>query len=129
MIRKKQWLIILGLFFYTGPFWGYVAGVIGIGRALVFRLEDGSISPETLSEGIEGSFLMTEIGILIGMFGAVLIVFSLLRFKNEMRYFFWLVMAMSVLWCLLFFPMGVFIGGAVMLVFILERRRSISGNN
>lgn len=77
-------LLIIGSIFYLGPIIGLLGTVIGMIQTFKAITIYGTGDPEALSQGISTALVTTEIGLVFGIIGLLLlIVCHIQKFKHE----------------------------------------------
>lgn len=111
---------ILGLILFAGPFLGVLLTAFFMVETFNQLSAEGS-EPAGLAENISGATRAAIISLFVGIAGFVVILFALLKFKNRETWFFYNSVIMASLWCLLMIPLGLFFGGAIIIMFIKRK--------
>ena len=122
----RRWAL-LGVGLFTGPVWGKLVSIVWILGAFTTLSESDGGSPEVLAAQVSSALVAMGVGILVGLLGLILILVALLHRGNRERWFFWSAVVISVLWCVLLFPLGCVVGIPVALVFLLLREEFRAG--
>jgi hypothetical protein len=120
-VKTGKRLAIAGLVLQLGPIIGFAATIIGMVRAFNKLASGGLGRPEALAEDIGLAIIGTAIGLSVGIVGLVLIFVALIKFKYRERWFYWVMMGMSM-WWLVGFPVGTVLG-ILTVVYLVSNRR------
>jgi len=117
-VPASRKLAFIGSVLLAGPLFGAVGTIIGMIRAFsTLSMGDGNTDPSALAGDISIALMTTLYGAAFGLIGVVLVSIALFRRANRERWFFKSVVALSVLWCLLLFPVGLAVGIYLLVVF------------
>lgn len=83
--------------------------------------EDRTAPTEALSENIGTALTFTAGGIILGLFGAILILTAFFAAKNREYWFFLWTVILSAVWCLAIFPIGLIVGVPFLILFLSRR--------
>ena len=119
---KGRRFAILGTTLFTGPIWGAAGTAIGMRRSFGTLAQNATASPQDLAKDIELALISTLVGIFIGVIGAMLILIALFTQKNREKWFLHSAIFLSVIWCILLYPLGLIVGLPVALCFLKQRR-------
>lgn len=111
---KGRALASIGLGLMALPFLGLLWAIYGM--ASVFW-PAGPPDSEALAANIHLSITAMLWGLVIGAPGVVLVLIAVLKQKNREYWFYRYAVVLSSGWCILFFPMGIMIGGYLLFVF------------
>ncbi len=119
--EKGKCFAIIGIALQVAPIFGLLGMVIGMIRAFTkISSFQGQINPEALASNINFALITTAIGFAIGIAGLIFVALALFSFKYKAKWFFWTLIAFSVLW-ILNFPIGTVIGIVVIIYLVLKK--------
>jgi len=118
-LNKGKALAAIGLVLMALPFFGLLWAIYGM--ASVFW-PSGPPDSEAVGASINLSITAMLWGLIIGIPGVVFVLIAALKKNNRQRWFYRCAVALSAGWCILFFPMGILIGGY--LLFVFKSRKS-----
>jgi hypothetical protein len=110
---------MVSLILFSGPIWGFLGAAVGVFNAHSMLTMNRGLTPEQLSEPIAFALVTKQYGLISAFVGAVLLLVCLFGVKNRERWFYHWVVALSVIHCFLFVPLGIF----VWLPFFLMRKQ------
>jgi hypothetical protein len=111
---KGKALASIGLVLMALPFLGLLWAIYGM--ASVFW-PAGPPDSEVLATSIHLSITAMLWGLVIGVPGVVFVLIAVLKQNNREHWFYRYAVVLSAGWCILFFPMGIMIGGYLLFVF------------
>ena len=115
----RRWAI-LGLLLYCAPFVGAVLTAMALVSTFEALENSSGADPEMLNLAIFEALMSTVVGLGVGVAGAGLMGVALYQ-NNREKWFYKNALVASILWCVLLFPLGLVVGG-IMLVVFLKRR-------
>ncbi|MEO7100151.1 MAG: MotA/TolQ/ExbB proton channel family protein [Luteolibacter sp.] len=121
---KAKWsglLAGLGVALFTGPLWGCLWTVMSFIRAYNAIEESNPVPRQALANDIHIAFAATMIGVLVGLIGAALILTTLFATKFRAPWFYRNSIVLGIIWCIVIFPYGLFVGLPVVGSFIFRR--------
>ncbi len=124
-IPRSKPLALTGVLFLTAPLFGAVTTVIGMIKAFGVLQVKGAADPEALAGDISIALISTLYGLILGTIGIILVAISLFRNHNREQWFYQSVIILSVIWCILLFPIGL-IPGILMYHHFHKRRKEFS---
>lgn len=117
--NKGRALALIGLVLMALPFLGLLWAIYGMANVF-WPL--GKPDPEALATSVQLSITLMLWGLIIGVPGVVFVLIAVLKLNNRERWFYRYAVVLSAGWCILFFPMGIMIGGY--LLFVFKSRKS-----
>lgn len=118
-LNKGKALASTGLVLMALPFLGLLWAIYGM--ASVFW-PSGPPDSEAVGASINLSITAMLWGLIIGIPGVVFVLIAVLKQNNREGWFYRYAVVLSAGWCILFFPMGILIGGY--LLFVFKSRKS-----
>ncbi len=121
-MRKQngKWCAILGVALQVGPIFGLLGTVVGMIGAFNQVLNEGQANTEALANNVSFALITTAIGLAIAVVGLVFIAVALFGFKYRAKWFFWTLIAISILW-ILTFPIGTVVG-IVLMIYLVQKK-------
>ncbi len=119
--KSGRGLAIVGVAFFTGPVWGKLVTVIAIMNAFGRLSSSREASPEALAKDVSSAQMGMLIGLGVGLVGGILMLVALCSLKNREKWFYWSAVAISIIWCLVAFPIGLVVGVPVAAIFVSKR--------
>lgn len=113
-------LAVLGTLFLAGPLIGRLVTLLSMINSFS-TLSNGNADPAALASDINSALVATLIGIALGLVGVVLVSLALFQRKNREPWFFRNVVVLSILWCILVFPLGIIVGIYLLIVFLTRK--------
>jgi len=117
-----------GAWLQLGLVFGLLGTVVGMVSAFDKLSESEAASPETLANDISFALITTAIGMIPVLIGLILMAVARLGKKYRAAWFFWFLIAYSVLWALNF-PVGTILGGALIFYLISKKDEFLTANS
>ncbi|MDA7621949.1 MotA/TolQ/ExbB proton channel family protein [bacterium] len=122
-IPASRVIAMTGSILLAGPIFGVIGTVIGmIGAFNTLAEGDGSADPNELASNISMALMTTLYGAAFGLVGVAFVCTALYRRSNREKWFYRTVVTLSVLWCVLLFPIGLLVG--IYLIRIFSARKA-----
>ena len=121
---KARWrglLAGLGVVLFAGPLWGLLGTTISMIRAFNTISVGISSLPQTLATDIHIFLFAPMIEILVGLIGAAVIITTLFTTTFREPWFYRNSIFVGILWCIVAYPYGLFIGLPMVALFIFKR--------
>jgi len=112
----------LGVALYTGPIWGLLGTVFGMIQAFDTVSDGSEVGSADISRHVSFALNTTAVGIAVGLFGAAMILISVIFSDYRSRWFYSWSIGLSIFWCFAVFPMGLIIGIPISILFTSRRR-------
>ena len=121
-VYKSSWLSVLGIILYAAPIYGFTIGVIQMIRTFSTLAAEGRPEATVLAGKISVALLSIIWGSAPGLIGVILILVALLKIKDRRSWFFKWGIGLSIVWCIVIFPIGCIVG--VPFLFMFLKRKS-----
>lgn len=110
-ITRSKPLALIGVLLLAFPLFGAISVLIGMVKAFGILQAAGSADPEALASDISQALISTLVGLVFGIIGLVMVNIALFKRTNRESWFYQSVIVLSVLWCVMLFPLGLIPGG------------------
>lgn len=115
-------LAVIGCILLAGPLFGLAGTIVGMIRAFSKLEVSGHADPNVLAGDISMALLTTLYGLAFGLLGVALVSLVLFRRINREKWFYMCVISLSVMWCVMLFPVGLVVG--IYLIITFTKRKS-----
>ena len=110
IIPRSKGLALTGTLLLTFPLFGAISVVVGMVRAFGVLKVTGAADPQALAADISLALISSLIGLLFGLIGLLFVNLALFKRTNRESWFYHSSITLSVLWCILLFPIGLIPG-------------------
>lgn len=125
LFPRSKSLALTGVLLLTFPLFGAISVLIALVRAFGILQAAGSADPQALAADISQALISTLIGLVFGLIGLVIVNIALFKRTNRESWFYQSVIVLSVLWCVLLFPLGL-IPGVLLFHHFSKRKNEFS---
>ena len=119
--KVGRWLASLGVILFSGPLWGLLGTVFGMILAFNKMSDSGAADPAAISRHVELALYTTSIGFAVGLIGGAMILGAIYFTNYRADWFKSWTIGLAIVWCFAVFPIGLFIGIPISILFTSRR--------